>query len=135
MVLSILAQGLSFDLHFASEMAVRLFYFLILCFSGLLTMYGCGGAEPPGAPPPGALLHVLKGHSDCDHCGVVSVAVSPDASYVVTGSKDTTARIWSPSTGAKLHVLAGHSDRVSSVAVSPAGSYVVTGSSDDTARI
>ena len=44
------ARGLSFDLHVASNMAVRSFCFLILGFYGLLTMHGCGVSETTASP-------------------------------------------------------------------------------------
>ena len=64
-----------------------------------------------------------------------AVAISPDGQFVVTGSEDNTARVWSATTGATLKELKGHSSWVSAVAISPDGQFVVTGSSDNTARV
>ena len=44
--------------------------------------------------------------------------LGPDATFVVTGSEDKTARIWDVATGAELMRL-DHTDWVTSVAVSP----------------
>jgi WD40 repeat protein len=55
---------------------------------------------------------------------------------VVTGSDDSTARVWdlSGATPAAT-VLEGHRGHVRSVAFSPDGKRVVTGSDDKTARV
>ena len=74
---------------------------------------------------------VLNGHEGT----VTAVAVSPDGQSVVTGSNDSTARIWDAGTGAERVVLNGHRNWVVAVAVSPDGQTVVTGSYDNTARI
>jgi hypothetical protein len=76
-------------------------------------------------------LFALHGHTG----PVTSVAVSPDGQRVVTGSWDTTARVWDARTGQSLVELKGHTDVVTSVAVSPDGQRVVTGSRDTTARV
>jgi hypothetical protein len=73
---------------------------------------------------------VLKGHTDW----LSSVAVTPDAARIVTGSADGTARIWDAKSGAEIIQLKG-TDVVNSVALTPDGSRIVTGSADGTARI
>ncbi len=78
-----------------------------------------------------ALRRVLTGHTD----GVEAVAVAPDGSWLVTGSRDGTARIWDVPTGQRRATLTGHTDGVEAVAVAPDGSWLVTGSRDGTARI
>lgn len=50
---------------------------------------------------------------------VTSVAFSPDGKRVITGSEDTTAKIWDASTGRELLTLRGHAGTVTSVAFSP----------------
>ena len=62
------------------------------------------------------------------------MAVTPDGSRIVTGSKDHTARVWDARSFAALGELGGQTGRVESVAVTPDGSRIVTGS-DDTARV
>ncbi|KDQ61257.1 hypothetical protein JAAARDRAFT_67607 [Jaapia argillacea MUCL 33604] len=64
----------------------------------------------------------------------MSVAFSPDSNKLVSGSLDTTVRVWTVSTGILL-VLRGHRSSVNSVAFSPDGSQVVSGSTDQTIRI
>src|SRR5262249_23181974 len=51
-----------------------------------------------------AIRRVLTGHTD----RVVSCAVAPDSTFVVTTSYDGTARIWDPATGTMRHTLTGH---------------------------
>jgi hypothetical protein len=66
---------------------------------------------------------------------MVLVAVSPDNHRVVSGSEDSTIRIWNASTGENEHVLRGHSEMVLLVAVSPDNHRVVSWSEDSTIRI
>ena len=69
---------------------------------------------------------------------VGSVAFSPDGKTILTGSYDTTARLWDapsqvtrgPSGQLEGRVLAKHEGGVSSVAFSPDGKIIATASSD-----
>jgi WD40 repeat protein/serine/threonine protein kinase len=64
---------------------------------------------------------------------VVCVAYSPDEKFLVTGSRDHTARIWDLDRG---HVkVLKHDDVVRSVSFDSSGNYVLTASADQTARI
>ena len=75
---------------------------------------------------------VLQGHAE----GVTSVAFSPDGKYIVSGSEDTTIRMWDAQTGKLvLDPFEGHTDDVNSVAFSPDGKYIVSGSWDKTIRL
>ncbi len=76
------------------------------------------------------LLHTLAGHQDF----IRSVAISPDNSFIVTGSEDATAKIWYAKTGQLVHTL-NHQDKIRSVAISSDNSFIVTGSPDTTAKI
>ena len=53
----------------------------------------------------------------------------------MTGSWDTTARMWDAETGRQVTVLAGHGNPVLRASFSPDGKRVVTASTDRTARI
>ena len=66
---------------------------------------------------------------------VNSVAHSPDGRCIVTGSDDSTARVWDPESGAVVMTLEGHGGLVTSVGYSPDGAHIVTGSDDGTARV
>ena len=63
-----------------------------------------------------------------------SVCVTPDGLHVVTGSMDSTARVWLLADGSLVRTLKGHMSGVTSVCVTPDGQRVVTGSEDKTAR-
>jgi WD40 repeat protein len=76
-------------------------------------------------------LAVLRGHT----AAVNSLAVTPDGTHIVTGSTDSTARVWDATTGVELLRLKGHTAAVNSVVVTPDGTRIVTGSGDQTARV
>jgi len=69
-----------------------------------------------------SLEQILTAHSP-----VNSVAFSPDSKNVVSGSVDSTVRVWDITTGQADQTLTGHSSRVDSVAFSPDGKKVVSG--------
>ncbi|KAN0075121.1 hypothetical protein V8E54_007732 [Elaphomyces granulatus] len=69
------------------------------------------------------------------HSWVISVTVSPDSKKVVSGSFDSTVRVWDTTTGQADQTLTGHSRAVTSVAFSPDGRKVVSGSDDRTVRV
>ncbi|KAF9585935.1 general transcription repressor [Lunasporangiospora selenospora] len=73
----------------------------------------------------------FNGHKDF----VLSVAVSPDGKWVVSGSKDRGVQFWDPSTTAVQFMLQGHKNSVISVALSPMGTYFATGSGDTRALL
>ncbi|MFX9123658.1 hypothetical protein ABTN41_19335, partial [Acinetobacter baumannii] len=64
----------------------------------------------------------LTGHAD----EVLSVAVTPDGSRIITGSGDKTARSWDAATGSELLQLKGFRSPVWAVAVTPDGSRILT---------
>lgn len=55
----------------------------------------------------------LEGHSDIVWC------ISIDNEYVISGSRDTTARVWDAKTGEEVCSLRGHTDSVNGVAFLP----------------
>jgi WD40 repeat protein len=68
----------------------------------------------------------FTGHKDV----VLSVAVTPDGKYVVSGSNDNTVRLWELATGQEVRRFTRHEGAVLSLAVTPDGEYVVSGSND-----
>lgn len=80
----------------------------------------------------------LAGHTQ----SVISISFSPNGKYVVTSSRDKTAKIWEVETGRLIRNLTGHTDVVESASFSPAcrkdsigGKYIVTASRDCSAKI
>ncbi len=76
-------------------------------------------------------LRAFTGHSD----EVRSVAFSPDGKYVLTGSADTTVKLWEAATGQEVRTLNGHTGEISGVTFSPDGKYILTASADTTAKL
>ena len=73
----------------------------------------------------------LEGHADA----VSACTVSPDASFIVSGSWDNTLKIWDVATATERSTLTGHIDVVRGCAVSPDGERVASASQDGTIRI
>lgn len=73
----------------------------------------------------------LAGHKDY----VLSVAVSPDGEWIMSGSKDRGVQFWDPKTAKPQFMLQGHKNSVISIAVSDSGGLLATGSGDWHARI
>ncbi|KAK4501302.1 hypothetical protein PRZ48_007109 [Zasmidium cellare] len=93
------------------------------------------GQYIPGGHPPhpknGECIRTFEGHKDF----VLSVALTPDGAWVMSGSKDRGVQFWDPETGAAQLMLQGHKNSVISVAPSPMGGLFATGSGDMKARI
>jgi WD40 repeat protein len=66
---------------------------------------------------------------------IYAAVLSPDGSWIVTGSKYGTGLILDAATGKEIAVLRGHGSAVMSAAFSPDGSRILTTSEDKTARI
>ncbi|MBI4618041.1 MAG: hypothetical protein HY720_30840, partial [Planctomycetes bacterium] len=78
----------------------------------------------------------LLGDRRLRHAGAVGcVAVSPDGKWIVSGSWDTTLKVWDTETGREFRSLVGHENWVSAVAVSPDGKWMVSGSWDKTLKV
>jgi len=82
--------------------------------------------EPQTALP--NLLRRLQGHTG----GVRTISLSPNGRFVLSGSEDTTLKLWDFTSGEILRTLSGHEDAVQSVAFSSDGEMGVSGSNDNT---
>ena len=71
------------------------------------------------------------GHSNA----VNTASYSLDGRYIVTASKDNTAKLWSAADGKLLREFKGHRDQILSAKFSPNSKYIVTAAWDSTARI
>ncbi|KAG5937807.1 transcriptional regulatory protein rco1 [Claviceps pazoutovae] len=79
----------------------------------------------------GKFVKMFFGHRDF----VLCATYTPDAEWILSGSKDRSVKLWDPNTGKCQFELQGHKNSVISVAVSPKGVYFVTGAGDMKARI
>ncbi|KAF8580933.1 chromatin associated protein [Ramaria rubella] len=73
----------------------------------------------------------FTGHKDY----VLSVAVSHDSQWVVSGSKDRCVQFWDLRTAQAQLMLQGHKNSVISIDLSPTGGMLATGSGDWGARL
>ncbi|KAF2841509.1 WD40 repeat-like protein [Patellaria atrata CBS 101060] len=84
-----------------------------------------------GGPRGGKCIRTFEGHKDF----VLSVALTPNGQWVLSGSKDRGVQFWDPATGVAQLMLQGHKNSVISVAPGPSGNLFATGSGDMRARI
>ncbi|MFF9018952.1 NB-ARC domain-containing protein, partial [Streptomyces eurythermus] len=83
----------------------------------------------PDQPQP-SLLRTLTGPIG----PVLSVAISPDGTWLATAGIDRSVRIWDLITGTETTALTGHTGWVLSVSISPDGSWLATASDDGSVR-
>ncbi|KAL7423517.1 general transcription repressor [Cryptotrichosporon argae] len=93
-------------------------------------------AAAPGAKEPvekglGTCASTLQGHKDY----VLSVAISPDGQWVVSGSKDRSIQFWHIASGQAQFMLQGHKNSVISIDLAKSGGLLASGSGDCQARI
>ncbi|RKF57901.1 Transcriptional repressor rco-1 [Erysiphe neolycopersici] len=89
------------------------------------------GGHPNNVPKGGRCIKTFEGHKDF----VLSVALTPDGNWMLSGSKDRGVQFWDPRSGITQLMLQGHKNSVISVAPSPSGGSFATGSGDMRARI
>jgi uncharacterized protein YjiK len=77
------------------------------------------------------LFITLTGHTSF----VFAIAFSVDGKYLVSGSDDTTLKVWNWQTGKVVRTLSSHTDWVNAIAFSDDGKYLVSGSRDSTLKI
>ena len=81
--------------------------------------------------PGQALRRTLYGHADT----VMAVAIAPDGTWLASGGRDGSVRIWDLPTGRPRAVLAGHTGTVTAVAIAPDGTWLASGGEDGSVRI
>ncbi|CAA7264258.1 unnamed protein product [Cyclocybe aegerita] len=92
---------------------------------------GPGGAGRKDLDKASQCTMNFTGHKDY----VLSVAVSHDGVWVVSGSKDRGVQFWDAHNAIVQCMLQGHKNSVISIDLSPAGNVLATGSGDWQARI
>jgi WD40 repeat protein len=86
---------------------------------------------PSLTSPGGRLLRTLSGHSH----SVNAVAVTADGKRAISGSGDSTLKVWNLETAEELFTLNGHSHSVYAVAVTADGKRAISGSDDSTLKV
>lgn len=81
----------------------------------------------PAAAVHAPVLTELRGHTQY----VQALAFSPDSRWLVSGSEDSTIRVWEVATGALHLLLSEHRGGVNSVAYSADGARLLSASDDD----
>lgn len=76
-------------------------------------------------------IQTLVGHTFFVTC----CAISSDDKWIVSGSYDTTLKIWDSLTGELKKTLSGHTKVVTCCAITPDGTWIASGSEDGTLRI
>jgi WD40 repeat protein len=79
--------------------------------------------------PDEQLRRTLKGHEGW----VTAVAIGPDGTWLASGSRDGTIRIWDAATGRCRNTLTGHKRGVEGIAIAPDGTWLA--STDGTTTI
>jgi len=79
----------------------------------------------------GIQMVILSGHTGT----VRSLVFSPDGTLLVSGSKDTTIKLWDMQTGGVIKTFYGHTDKVISVSISADCTTIASGSYDKTIRL
>lgn len=77
------------------------------------------------------LWREVKGHTDF----VLSLAVDPSGTWLLSGSKDLTARLTNLNAGVMMYCIKGHKDSIITVSFSPSGKMFCTGSGDNAVKM
>lgn len=77
------------------------------------------------------ILKQFLGHQEA----VVSISISDDGVYLLSGSKDNSVRLWDIESGTQINVFQGHTDIVTSVIFSIDQSSIMSASLDGTVKL
>ena len=99
----------------------------------IVLLIGCAASPIRGQTHEPLRLVTPEGHTG----SVTAAGFSHNGRWVVTASKDRSARLWEVATGREVVLLRGHTKGggLSAAAFSPDDRWVVTASLDDTARV
>jgi len=76
-------------------------------------------------------LQTLAGHTG----SVNAISITPDGLRALSGSDDTTLKLWNLESGECLQTLAGHTSYVTIVSLTPDGHRAISGSGDSTIKL
>ncbi|MDQ5987300.1 MAG: hypothetical protein CSYNP_03040 [Syntrophus sp. SKADARSKE-3] len=79
----------------------------------------------------GSIISSFAGHEDL----IEVMALSPDETLALSGSRDKTVRLWDLKKGKALATFTGHQKTVEAVAFSPNRKYALSGSQDNTMKL
>jgi WD40 repeat protein len=66
---------------------------------------------------------------------VISMSLSPDGKYMLSGNSDRTVQIWDMESGKEIRTMRGHTDYVNSVSFSPDGKLALSASADNSLKL
>jgi WD40 repeat protein len=66
---------------------------------------------------------------------VQTAAFSPDGKQIITGSRESTLKLWDAEKGTEIRTFSGHGNEVRGVAFSPDGTHVASASGDGTVKV
>ena len=81
--------------------------------------------------PEGNFLKNLEGHEYY----VLSVSISMNCRYIVSGSEDKMIKVWSIDSMTELKTLTGHTKHVNSVAITNDSQMIISGSADESIKL
>ncbi|MGB9333385.1 MAG: hypothetical protein WCB14_00130, partial [Candidatus Acidiferrales bacterium] len=69
------------------------------------------------------------------HKPVMSIAFGPESRWLVSGSQDTTLKLWDLKTGRELRAFAGHRGMVWKMALTPDGKVLVSAGTEGAVKL
>jgi WD40 repeat protein len=96
-----------------------------------LKLWEIGNHESIRASLSGDCLRTFEGHQG----GVLSVCLSLDNQFALSGSADKMLKLWEVSTGHCLKTIGGHQDSVNSVCIFSGAKFALSGSADKTIKL
>lgn len=67
--------------------------------------------------------------------GVFSLAIHPTLDILISGGRDSVARVWDIRTKHQIHVLSGHENTIGSIITNSVDPQIITGSYDSTIKL